>query len=48
MAKFDNDACVADVLARADRSMYENKKKLKADALLITLFKKKLKARKNE
>ena len=43
MAKFDNDACVADVLARADRSMYENKKRLKAEALLITLFKEKLK-----
>ena len=43
MAKFDNDACVADVLVRADRSMYENKKRLKAEALLIALFKEKLK-----
>jgi len=31
MARFEHDACVADVLNRADRSMYENKKMLKAD-----------------
>ncbi|MBQ9573395.1 MAG: GGDEF domain-containing protein [Acidaminococcaceae bacterium] len=31
MARFDNDACVADVLSRADRTMYENKAKLKAE-----------------
>ena len=48
MAKFDNDACVADVLARADRFMYENKKRLKAEALLIAIFKNHLKARKIE
>ena len=30
MAKFDNDACVAAVLNRADHRMYENKAKLKA------------------
>lgn len=30
MARFGDDACVASVLERADRSMYENKKLLKA------------------
>ena len=30
MAKFNNDACVAEVLSRADHAMYENKAKLKA------------------
>ena len=48
MAKFDNDASVASVLERADHNMYENKKMLKAEALLITLFKKHLKARRFE
>ena len=48
MAKFDNDASVASVLEHADHNMYENKKMLKAEALLITLFKKHLKARRFE
>ena len=30
MARFENDECVASVFERADHSMYENKKELKA------------------
>ena len=30
MARFDDDPCVAAVLDRADRNMYENKSRLKA------------------